>query len=521
MIDAAPMLVCTHVDLFRGRDAVIVVAVASSIEAHHNTGATAMARILVVDDEAAHRESLRRIFERAGHEVTLAKDGDEAVALIEQVAVDVVLTDLVMPRTDGRAVLAAARRLRPTADVVLMTAYGNVENAVAAMRDGAKDFLTKPTRRGELLACIQRLLERQALLAENRALRAELKAQPDGRQREVRGVEVRGVERLLGQSAPLLELKQTLAQVGRTSATVLLVGEAGTGKELCARVLHEQSARASGPFIAVNCGALPDSVLEAELFGAEGTHGDEPRLGRFERAHGGTLLIDEVQALPLPLQVKVLRALHDGEIERLGGTVAHKVDVRVVAATDVDLQGLVAAGRFRDDLYSRLDVVSLRLPPLRERDGDVALLASAWLAVHSARHGRVIAGFEPLALHALTSWGYPGNVRELSHAVERAVVLCPDGAAIRFEDLPTAIKLGARADGGNEIVDGVMAAVDVATLQFRVGQMTLPQLERAAIDATMAFVAGDKVQAAKLLGVSLRTLYRRLDEKPGVEADDD
>ena len=484
-----------------------------------------MARILVVDDEAAHRESLRRIFERAGHEVTLAKDGDEAVALIEQVPVDVVLTDLVMPRTDGRAVLAAARRLRPTADVVLMTAYGNVENAVAAMRDGAKDFLTKPTRRGELLACIQRLLERQQLLAENRALRAELQAWPDGR--DVRGVEVRGVDRLLGQSPSVLQLKQTLAQVGRTSATVLLVGETGTGKELCARILHEQSSRVAGPFIAVNCGALPDSLLEAELFGVDGAHGDDARVGRFERAHGGTLLLDEVSALPLPLQVKLLRALHDREIERLGGSAAHKVDVRVVAATDVDLQALVASGRFRADLYSRLDVVSLRLPPLRERDGDIALLASAWLAVHSARHGRVIAGFEPLALHALTTWSYPGNVRELSHAVERAVVLCPDGAAIRFDDLPTAIKVGARAAiaGGHADDDSVGGdvgvAVDATTLQFRVGQMTLPQLERAAIDATMAFVHGDKVQAAKLLGVSLRTLYRRLDEKPGVEVDDE
>ncbi len=473
-----------------------------------------MARILVVDDEAAHRDSLRRIFERAGHEVTVARDGDEAVVLMEQVPVDVVLTDLVMPRTDGRAVLAAARRLRPTADVVLMTAYGNVENAVAAMRDGAKDFLTKPTRRGELLACIQRLLERQQLLAENRALRAELQA--DARRDQP---EVRGIDRLLGQSPAVVELKQTLAQVARTSATVLLIGEAGTGKELCARILHEQSSRAAGPFVAANCGALPDSLLEAELFGADG---DDGRPGRFERASGGTLFLEEVSALPLPLQVTLLRTLHDGEIERASGR--RRIDVRVVAATDVDLQALVTAGRFRADLFAQLDVVSLRLPPLRERDGDIVLLATAWLAVHSARHGRVIAGFEPLALHALTTWHYPGNVRELSHAVERAVVLCPDNATIRFEDLPAAIKAGVRvADNDSDVVGVVGAGVvgEVSTLRFRVGQMTLPQLERAAIDATMAFVAGDKVQAAKLLGVSLRTLYRRLDEKPGVEVDED
>lgn len=476
-----------------------------------------MARILVVDDEAAHRDSLRRIFERAGHDVTLAKDGDEAIALLEQVAVDVVLTDLVMPRTDGRAVLSAARRLRPTADVVLMTAYGNVENAVAAMRDGAKDFLTKPTRRGELLACVQRLLERQHLVAENRALRAELQA--TDRRRDV--VEVRGVERLVGQSAAMVQVKQTLTQVAKTSATVLLTGEPGTGKEVCARALHEQSARSAGPFVTVTCGAIADSLLEAELFGVG--DGDDARPGRLERASGGTVLLDEVDALPLPLQIRLLRALNDGEAERLGGRSPVALDVRVVAASDVDLSERVGQGRFRADLYSRLDVVGIHLPPLRERDDDVTLLAAAWLAVHSARHGRVIPGFEPLALHALTTWRYPGNVRELSHAIERAVVLCPDGASIRFEDLPAAIKAGARAgsstDVDGDIVDSAGPAVQ--TLQFRVGQMTLPQLERAAIDATMAHVAGDKVQAAKLLGVSLRTLYRRLDEKPGVEVDDD
>lgn len=491
-----------------------------------------MARILVVDDEAAHRDSLRRIFERAGHEVTVAKDGDEATALIEQVPVDIVLTDLVMPRTDGRAVLAAARRLRPTADVVLMTAYGNVENAVAAMRDGAQDFLTKPTRRGELLACIQRLLERQQLLAENRALRSELHNERHDDVAARGGGEARGVDRLLGVSAPLVELKHTLAQVARSSATVLLTGETGTGKALCARALHEQSPRASGPFLTVTCGAVPDSLLEAELFGVD--DGAELRPGRFERAAGGTLLIEEVSALPLPLQVKLLRALQDREIERAGNRgVVFAVDVRVVATSDVDLDALVAAGRFRADLRAQLDVVALSLPALRDRDGDIAVLASAWLAIHSARHGRVIAGFEPLALHALTTWSWPGNVRELSQAIERAVVLWPEHGPLRFDDLPAIIKNATQQRAGQGVVDvggdnvgdvggaAAVVAADARTLQFRVGQMTLPQLERAAIDATMAFVAGDKVQAAKLLGVSLRTLYRRLDEKPGVEVDDD
>jgi two-component system response regulator HydG len=469
-----------------------------------------MARILVVDDEAAHRDSLRRIFERAGHEVTVAKDGDEALVLLGRVPVDIILTDLVMPRVDGRTVLSTALKLRPEADVVLMTAYGNVENAVAAMRDGAKDFLTKPTRRGELLACVDRLLERQRLMAENRALRAELTRQGVS-ERPARN-ETRGLDRLLGSSPAIQSLKQTLAQVATTSATALLIGESGTGKELCARALHELSPRRDGPFVAVNCAALPDSLLEAELFGAEKgayTGSDDRRLGRFERANGGTLFLDEVSEIPLPMQVKLLRALQEGEIERLGGSAVVPIDVRVVAATQVDLHERVVAGSFREDLYYRLDVVSMRLPPLREREGDIGLLANAWLAIHSARHDRRVDGIEPRAQQALLSWSYPGNVRELSHAIERAVVLCPEGSALRFDDLPPVIKQHA---GGEMTAQG--------TLTFRVGQMTLPQLERAAIDATMLFAQNDKVQAAKLLGVSLRTLYRRLDEKPGVESDD-
>jgi two-component system response regulator HydG len=484
-----------------------------------------MARLLVVDDEPAHRDSLRRIFERAGHEVTLARDGDEALALLQTVPVDVVLTDLVMPRTDGMAVLAATKQLRPHTDVVLMTAYGNVENAVLAMRKGAADFLAKPTRRGELLACIDRVLERQRLMGENRALRAELASlqadQPaDDRAHDGGGIvaaaapaaEVRGLARLTGTSAALQALKNTLAQVASTTATVLFSGESGTGKELCARALHELSPRASGPFVAVHCAALPDTLLEAELFGAEKgafTGSDERRLGRFERAHGGTLFLDEVGDIPPPMQVKLLRALQEGEIERLGGQGPVKVDVRVVAATHVDLRERVKDGRFREDLYYRLDVVSLRVPPLREREGDVAVLASTFLTRHAARHGRRIDGFEPRALLALSSWTWPGNVRELSHAIERAVVLCPEGAALRFEDLPPAVRDA--SPGG--------AVEAEQSLHFRIGQMTLPQMERAAIDATMAFVGGDKVQAAKLLGLSLRTLYRRLDDKPGAASD--
>ncbi len=465
-----------------------------------------MGSILIVDDEAAHRDSLRRIFERAGHAVIVAKDGEDALALLPQRTIDVVVTDLVMPGLDGRALLAAVARLRPDVDVVLMTAYGNVENAVAAMREGAKDFLTKPVRRGELLTCVDRLFERRHLVAENQALRAELS------EAQAAPSTVRGVERLLGASPSMLEVKATLSQVAKSTATVLLVGESGTGKELCARAIHELSPRAQAPLVAVNCAALPESLLEVELFGAEKgafTGIDERRLGRFERAHGGTLFLDKVSEIPLPMQVKLLRALQEGEIERLGGSGAVRVDVRVIAASQHDLLERTKRGTFREDLYYRLDVVSLRVPPLREREGDIAVLAHAYLAIHAAKHGRTIAAFEPRAPQALLSWPFPGNVRELSHAVERAVVLCPDGASLRFEDLPPAIKAQQHTDDAHE------------TLTFRVGQMTLPQLERAAIDATMTLARGDKVKAAKLLGVSLRTLYRRLDEKAAAHEEED
>lgn len=449
-----------------------------------------MARILVVDDEAAHRDSLRRIFERAGHEVALAKDGAEAQAFLQTHAVDVVLTDLVMPNADGLSVLEAVKERGNSADVVLMTAYGNVENAVQAMRLGAADFLTKPTRRGELLACLDRVLERRRLLSENRALKAELSSVLGSSGAAL------GLDRIVGSSPAIQAVKTTLSQVAGTRAPVLLVGEPGTGKELCARALHELSPRSSGPFVVVHGAALADAEL----------------LQRLERARGGTLFLDEVSELSPASQVTLLRVLQDGAVDAGDGPVP--VDVRVVAATWSELPDRVKEGRFREDLSWSLDVVSVRLPPLRQREGDVALLAATFLTLHAARHGRGLpersdgstttAGFEPRALQALSSWSYPGNVRELSHAVERAVLLCPDGHALRFDDLPPAIRAAENDEAAR-------------FLTFRIGQMSLAQMERAAIDATMVFAARDKVQAAKLLGLSLRTLYRRLGEKPGVE----
>ncbi len=448
------------------------------------------ARILVVDDEASHRDSLRRIFERAGYEVVVAADGTSAIEVLRSQTLQIVLTDLVMPRMDGLELLKAARTLQPEADVLLMTAYGTVENAVAAMREGAYDFISKPIKRGEVLGCIERCLEKQALVVENRSLKAEL-------------AQARGPEGLIGNSPAMRDLVSTLKQVAPSSATILLAGESGTGKELCARALHQLSPRASGPFVAVNCAALPESILEAELFGTEKgafTGAAERRLGRFERAHLGTLLLDEVGDIPLAMQVKLLRVLQEGNIERLGGTETIPVDVRVVAATHVDLRERVEQGRFREDLYYRLDVIRIALPPLREREGDVAVLAMHFLKRFADRHGKQVVSIEHRALDALLDWPFPGNVRELENAIERAVVLCP-GDVLRFEDLPVPIK----AQGGAPLESGDL-------LSFRVGT-PLEQLERAAIDATLRHTGGDKQLSAKLLGLSLRTLYRRLGER--------
>ena len=444
--------------------------------------------ILVVDDEAPHRDSLRRIFERAGHRVLVAEDGAAALEVLRAEPVDVVLTDLVMPRMDGHALLRATKTVRPECDVVLMTAYGTVENAVAAMREGAYDFITKPVRRAEVLAAIDRVLEKQALLVENRSLRAEL-------------VAARGPKGLIGNSADMRELLATLQQVAPSSATVLLTGESGTGKELCARALHEQSPRAAQPFVAVNCAALPETILEAELFGAEKgayTGATERRVGRFERAHKGTLFLDEVGDIPLPAQIKLLRVLQEGEIERLGGTSVIHVDVRVVAATHKDLRAKVDAGTFREDLYYRLDVIHIALPPLRERDGDIPILAMHFLRRFCERHHKDIPHIEQRALDALCAWHFPGNVRELENAIERAVVLC-DGEALRLEHLPPPIREASGAPTNEDVIT------------FRVGT-TMEQLERAAILATLRHTGGDKKLTAKLLGTSVRTLYRRLGE---------
>ena len=433
--------------------------------------------ILVVDDEQANLDSLERIFAREGYRILLARNGQAAVETLRAEPVDVVLTDLMMPAMSGQELLRAVRAVAPDAEVVLMTAYGTVDAAVAAMKDGAYDFLTKPLKRHAVLKSVQQAIEKRRLVQENKQLRARLA----------------GAEQpIVGQSPSLRATLDIIRQAAPSSATVLLLGESGTGKELFARALHEHSARAPGPFVPINCAAIPETILEAELFGYERgafTGAVQRKEGRIERAQGGSLFLDEVGELTPSVQVKLLRFLQDGEIERLGGTGTIKVDCRVVAATNQDLSARVREGKFREDLYYRLNVIQVVLPPLRDRVEDVPLR-----------------GLTRAALAALEAYPWPGNVRELEHAIERAVVLSR-GEEIDVDDLPESVRAGGAARNA-----GVAGALEGRTLAVPLGT-TMEEIELRVIRETLRQTKGDKNLAAQLLGIAARTIYRKLDRE--------
>ncbi len=454
--------------------------------------------VLVVDDDPANVTSLRKILSREQHRVEATTDPRAAMRRLAAGDVAVLLTDLMMPEIDGLELLRAATRVSGDTAVVMMTAYGTVETAVAAMKDGAYDFITKPLRRADVVRAVGRALERASLARENRALRAELERA--GRSRE-----------LIGKSPAMQHAVELLETVAPARSTVLLLGESGTGKEVFARALHQLSGRAEGPFVAVNCAAIPDALLESELFGHERgafTGAVARRDGKFQLAHGGTLLLDEIGDLPLPLQGKLLRALQEGEVERVGGGRPQTVDVRVIAATNRDLRAEVAAGRLREDLYWRLDVIRIELPPHRERDGAVPAVAHHFLRRFSASNRRELHGFEPAALDALCAWRWPGNVRELENVIERAVVLAR-GDRVSVADLPAHLQSVTPAP---------------RQLSFPVGT-PLAEIEQAAIEATLRMTGGDKRRAAALLGIAVRTIYRKLDgsaeDTPGAAVEGD
>ena len=437
-------------------------------------------KLLVVDDEPSNCEVLARILVREGYDVVQVGDGREALACLRKGGIALVLTDLKMPGIDGLDLLRAARTLDRDVEVIVMTAYGTVEAAVDAMKEGAYDFVTKPLRRVELVTTVRKALEKQRLAAENRNLRARLEG---------------GRDEVIGRSAVMRRMQEEIEQVAPSVASVLLEGESGTGKGLLAKQIHRASPRASRRMVTVNCAAIPESLLESELFGYEqgaftGARGRKE--GRFDLAEGGTLFLDEVTEMPLAVQVKLLRVLQDGEYERVGGVRTLKADCRVISATNGDLDALVAAGRFRGDLYYRLNVIRLRVPPLRERTEDIPLLARHFLGWYTEKNQKSIAGIQPEAMDALCGYRWPGNVRELENVIERAVVLSRS-PLIGLEDLPPAVRQGRGAQ---------------QVLAFRVGT-PLKEVERRMIEETLRLTGGDKAVAANLLGITSRTIYRR------------
>ncbi len=453
----------------------------------------ALPTILVVDDDASNLASLVKIFERLSLRVLPATSGRQALELLRGTPVEVVLTDLMMPEMSGVDLLKNVKTLTPDAEVILMTAYGTIERAVEAMREGAYDFVTKPFRRAQIERVVTRVLEKQALLAENRQLRAQLA--------DARGSRPAGG--IVGNAPALRRVLEVARQAAPSSATVLLMGESGTGKEMFARVIHDLSPRAGGPFVAVNCGALPESIIEAELFGAEKgayTGATATREGRFERAHKGTLFLDEVGELSPRVQVKLLRALQSGELERVGGTHTVRVDCRVIAATNQDLKQMVRDGDFREDLFYRLNVIPITLPPLRARREDVPLLADHFLRHYAEKNGKRIEGFSERALARMVDYSWPGNVRELENTIERAVVLT-QGTLLDEIDLPESLVAEAR---------------DAQEITIALGT-PLEEIERRVIRETLRLTHGDKRRAAQLLGIATRTIYRKVGAAPDSE----
>jgi two-component system response regulator HydG len=437
--------------------------------------------VMVVDDEEANRLTIERILVREGLDVRHAEDGRQALDRIRDEPPALLLTDLKMPGMDGLALMRAARQVVPDLEVILMTAYGTVETAVEAMKEGAYDFVTKPLRRTDLVRSVKNALVKRALVVENRELRSKLaRAIPDD---------------VIGRSPAMRALMEEARQVADSMASVLICGESGTGKGLLARWLHQSSPRREQPFVTVNCASLPESLLESELFGYEpgaftGARGRKE--GRFDLSRGGTLFLDEVTAVPPHVQVKLLRVLQEGEYERIGGTKTLKADARILAASNENVEKAIERGALREDLYYRLNVVRLDIPPLRDRPDDVPLLARHFMALHAERNGRAMSAIAADAVEALQNWSWPGNVRELENAIERAVVLSRDDV-LDAGDLPPALRN--HQDAPDRLV-------------FSVGS-PLKAVERRMIEATLRQVGGDKVLAADLLGITARTIYRR------------
>jgi len=441
------------------------------------------ATILVVDDEVELCRALSKLLRRNGYHVLTASNGEEGLMILRQQEVHLVLSDLQMPRMGGIDLLKAAQVISPTTEFVIITGHGTIETAVGAIKNGAYDFIEKPFSTTTTLNVVGKALEKQKLLAENQELRKRLE-------------KIQGMGDIIGNSRLMKQALDTARQVATSTATVLLTGESGTGKEVFASALHRWSDRSSKAMIRVSCAALPETLLEAELFGYEQgafTGAVGQRKGRFEVADGGTLFLDEVGEMTMTTQVKLLRVLQEGVVERLGGNISLDVDVRIIAATNANLEQRVADGKFREDLYYRLNVINLELPPLRLREGDVVLLANFFLQKYNERNNKNIGGFSASAGEALSRYSWPGNVRELENAIERAVVMSRD-------DIIDSASLPRSVVEGRQRFDALSLPVGT----------TLKDAEMALIEATLESTNGDKETAARILGIASRTIYRKI-----------
>ncbi|MGD9720262.1 MAG: sigma-54-dependent transcriptional regulator [Pirellulales bacterium] len=452
-------------------------------------------KLLFADDEKSLQELMSLELPRMGHEVTVCPDGLTAVAALERNSYDCILVDLDMPGFSGIEVIAKAKELSPQTDAVVLTGKSSLETAIAALRHGAFDYLTKPCKLVELQALLKRVAEKRQLTNKYLAIKRQLER-------------VEGKSQLIGDSQAMEHVRTLIAKVAPTNSTALVLGETGTGKELVARALHDQSLRAEMPFVAINCGALPESLIESELFGhrrGSFTGADEHRVGLFEVANGGTLFLDEIGELPKAMQAKLLRFLESGEIRRVGENESFTVDVRVVCATHRHLEQMVDEGDFREDLMFRINTFEIQLPPLRERLEDIAQLAS-----HLMRRFRPGARpqddlFTPQALRLLADHVWPGNVRELANVIEHAAILCPSGP-IDVGDLPSKFESRRlRAAAAQPPAGSTIKAAPP-------GAHTLREIEMQVIYQTLERLSGNKPKAAEELGISLKTLYNKLNQ---------
>ena len=442
--------------------------------------------ILVIDDEKSQREILKDILVDAGYSVVIAENGEQGIHYAVNDKFNLILTDLKMPGKDGLDVLKEIRQSDPEMQVIIMTAFGTIPGAVNAIKGGAYDYLTKPFKKDELLHVVSRAVERNKLITENRKLKDEIKKRYH-------------YQNIIGKSPAMREIYRLIERIKDIDSTVLISGESGTGKELVARAIHFSGKRNKGPFVALNCGAIPESLIESELFGHEKgsfTGADKSHTGKFEQAHGGTIFLDEIGTMRADLQIKLLRVLQDKKVERVGSTQSTKLDVRVLAATNDDLESRVKQGAFRTDLYHRLNVFHIKLPRLIDRKDDILLLANHFINKYTERYGKHQIALTQAALKALESYAFPGNVRELENIIERAIVLTR-GKVITLNDLPMNIK------GFKE--EKTLGSLDEGTLTEQV-----ETLEKQLIYDALQESGGNQTKAGKLLGLTERNLRYKL-----------